>query len=163
MKTTVKNNSIITAHAEADDILRRLREATAVVRAIDAEFAAEVEILKQLYDMKIAAAKQTLAVLESDLESFSKTNKAELFAKEDTRLELQNGALTYTVERRVKRIRNMLNRLEQARRTELVKIAKSVDWDAVDKLDDADLKALGTKRVPKDRFSYELKFNCTWY
>lgn len=146
-----------TAQAKADHILLQLREATDVVCKIEAEISFEMDVLRQIYEVRINTAKETLAILESDLEAFAKSNKSALFPKEDTRLELQNGALVYTVERRVKRIRKMLERLEKAGKQDLIKIAKSVDWDSVEKLDDADLKALGTKRQAKERFAYEIK------
>jgi phage host-nuclease inhibitor protein Gam len=148
---------IISAHSQADNILLRLREAAASAKTIEDAYAWELETIKEFYAVKIDPLKQTIAVLESDLEAFAKANKGALFATEDSRIDLQNGALTYTVEKRVKRIRDMLDRLENARRIELIKIAKSVDWDQVEKLDDADLAALGTKRQKKERFAYELK------
>lgn len=157
MKKSITTGGIVSAQSEADAILFCLREATDVARKLEAEFTIEMDVLRQLYEVRINTAKETLAILASDLEAFAKSNKSALFPKEDTRLELQNGALIYTVEKRVKRIRKMLERLEKAGRNELIKTAKSVDWDSVEKLDDAALKALGTKRQTKERFAYEIK------
>jgi phage host-nuclease inhibitor protein Gam len=148
---------VIAVRIEADRILKQLREASASAKTIEDAYAWELEVLKEFYAVQIEPIKNTLAILEADLEAFSKANKGELFATEDARVDFQNGSLIYTVEKRVKRIRDMLDRLEAARRHELIKIAKSVDWDQVEKLEDADLAALGTKRMKKERFAYELK------
>ena len=153
-KTT---QSINPAHAEAEDILRSLREAVADARMFESEYARAMEAVKQNFADRIANVKDAVAYLESKLEMFAKNNKSVLFAQADTRLELQNGALIYTIEKRVKRIRDMLARLEESRRHELIKIAKSVDWDSVEKLSDAELAALGTRRQSKEHFAYEIK------
>ena len=143
--------------SEADSMLLRIRNAADSAKRIEEEFSAEMEVLKQIYALRIETAKQTLAILEADLTAFLKANKTALFSQADTRLDLQNGSLIYTVEKRVKRIRDMLTRLENANRVELIKTVKSVDWDSVEKLTDAELKVLGTERKPKDIFSYEIK------
>jgi hypothetical protein len=62
------------------------------------------------------------------------------------------------VEKRVKQVKGMLARLKSLGLSHAVRVAKeAVDWDVVDKFNDATLARLGTERKEKERFAYELK------
>lgn len=121
-----------------------------------ADMEAEMAIIRAKYVLPIESAQKHLTDKEKILEALVKKHRAEILRDSD-RADLPHGAVLLKIEKRVKRIRDMLDRLEASGKTDLVKTVKSVDWDLVEKLTDPELKALGTKRVPKDRFAYELK------
>jgi len=54
-------------------------------------------------------------------------------------------------------VRNVLERLEEMGFSEAVRVAKSVDWDVLERWPDEKLNLVGTERVPKETIEYELK------
>jgi len=70
--------------------------------------------------------------------------------------DLTNGALLHKIERRVKRTRKMLERLEAIEAEDAIKIVKSVDWDVIEKWTYERLIEVGTERVKKETFAYKL-------
>jgi Na+/phosphate symporter len=141
---------------QIDNILACLGACTEDLARLGSQMETEMASVRKVYDQSMAADKDKIARLEADLENLVVKYRTAVLKGKD-RLDLRYGAVMLKTEIRVKRIRDMLARLEEAQRMELIKIAKMVDWDMVEKLSDADLKALGTKRIPRDRFSYELR------
>jgi len=123
-----------------------------------AQNAADVALAEvtRFYAGQIGDLKQRLKAAEKELIGLAKKNKKELFAGRD-KLELAHGIMLHTVEKRVKRARGMLARLEKLGLDEAIKISKSVDWDALEKWGDEKLAQVGTCRQKKENFSYELK------
>ena len=140
----------------ADQLLSDIAAKKAEIDKLSAQMEAERVVIADRYKMPIAQAIGSLAGLEVDLEVLVKQNREELLHGKD-RAEFLHGSVMLKIEKRVKRIRTMLNKLKAAAMKSAIKVAESVDWDVVDKFDDATLKKLGTKRVPKDIFSYEIK------
>jgi len=115
----------------------------------------EIEKVRAANQERIASAKAALGEAELELIQYVRKHKAGIFAGGD-RNQLPHGVLYLRLQARVKRARAVLENLEKLGRTELIKIAKSVDWDKVDKLPDSDLAAIGTERVRKESIEYEI-------
>jgi len=142
--------------ARVDELLSRLGAQETELNRVSGRMESEMAAIRAAYTLPMAKAQQAVSGLTEELESLVKTYRAAILSGRD-RADLPNGSVMLKIEIRVKRIRDMLDRLEVARRTELIKIAKSVDWDSVEKLTDAELAVLGTKRQKKELFSYEIK------
>lgn len=141
--------------AEADVLLGKIRASSAVAAAIEAEAQRRIAGIQDEYAPKVARVKSEIATIESSLFDLAKNHHQEFFRTEDCRLALTNGALIYKLQRRVKRIRDMLENLEKNGMTDGVKISKKVDWDKIETWPDTVLSRLGTKRVPRDHYTYE--------
>lgn len=115
-----------------------------------------IDRVAKQWDPEIQKAEQDLKAIETELIGLAKYNKATLFADTD-RVDVRNGAVLRQVAKKVKRIKKMLARLKATGHVEAIKTVESVDWDLVEKWDDDILKELGTKRVPKESFEYEVK------
>ena len=111
----------------------------------------------ETYKIKADKHREQLLYFEKCLVKLMKENRADLFPGTDDRVEMKHGALIYTVSNRVKRAKKMLDKLERLKRSDLIKIAKSVDWDSIEKMSDDDLAAIGAERVRKENFEYEAK------
>ena len=118
--------------------------------------AAEIEKAAARFAPYIKTAQEDLKAIEAELVGLAKLHKAALFAGTD-RVDLKMGAVLRQVARKVKRIKGMLARLKATGHAEAIKVVESVDWDQIEKWSDEILKDLGTKRVPKESFEYEVK------
>jgi hypothetical protein len=117
--------------------------------------AADIERVTAQFKPAIGCAEDELRAFEAELLGLAKYHKHALFERTE-RLDLKHGALLRTVQRRVRRIKGMLERLKQAGRVEAVKVAESVDWERVEQYPDSLLTALGTQRVARELFAYEI-------
>lgn len=142
-------------HGHADDLLRKLGEITGQLKTVQSECQVEMDALVQRHREKVAPLKQQLELLDKSLRKHSQKYQVDLFKGRD-RVDLKCGALLHQVDRRVKRIRDMLQRLEQLGSIEAIKIVKSVDWDVIETWTDERLIEVGTERVKKETFAYEL-------
>lgn len=150
----MKMNQIYQA---ADELLAAIKKNHAEIASLADIITSRVEAVKAEMQPLVDAAKADLALHEAELEEYVTANRKAIATGTDIRVELKTGALIFAMKRRVKRIRKMLENLEKAGRKELIKIVKEANWDEIEKLTDAELKALGTKRIPKEVFSYEIK------
>lgn len=116
----------------------------------------EIERVKSRYADGLASLANDLKRAEKDLETAVKAARAEVLGDGD-RADFPSGSVMLTLERRVKQVKGMLDRLKVEGLTEAVKVSKeTVDWDVVDGFDDDTLARLGTERIEKDVFLYEL-------
>lgn len=111
--------------------------------------------ITRFYAGDIRKAQEEVGSLEGELIALARENKETLF-KDTDRVDLQNGALLYSVEKRVKRARGVLEKLQALGYLQAIKVAKSVNWDEVNKWNDEKLAQIGTLRVEKENFAYEL-------
>lgn len=74
----------------------------------------------------------------------------------EVRIDLEHGALIYSVEKKVKQIKGMLYKLKLKGFKNGIKRSESVDWDMIEKWSDSTLAELGTARQKKERFAYEI-------
>lgn len=139
--------------AEIDTLGRDIKSRTAAMNL-------DMEAVMDRHKGAIVPLVKRVEELEKQLEHVVKTHRALILAGED-RAELASGVVMLKVEKRVKRIRKMLEKLKAAKIMDAVKVDEAVDWDRVDALPDETLAMLGTERVPKDIFSYELKSGLT--
>ena len=146
----------MTPLSSADKLLADISGFSADLQSLQSEMETELAAIRTRYSIGITTAQNGIARLEAALETLVKSHKAEILRDSD-RANLPHGSVMIKIEKRVRRIRNMLDRLEALRMTGLIKTAKAPDWDAIDKLDDSELKKLGTGRKKKELFSYELK------
>lgn len=153
-RTEIPNPSEL--HGRADELLREIAQSHAAITALRVELQARLDAVIAEYKDGIDALSARLDSADHAVRRFAKRHSEELFAESD-RVELRYGALMHAVERRVRRTRDMLERLESLGAVEAIKIAKSVDWDAVDKWPDERLVEAGTERVRKDVYCYETK------
>ena len=139
----------------ADKLLLGLKMFTGSMDRLLYDAAAEINKVRAKYDDLIKPIKESLALTDKELRKLAKGNKAELFEDSD-RVDLENGALLYTLEKRVKRAKGMLKRLKEQGFKDVIRIAESVNWDEIDKWSDKKLKKVGTERIEEERFEYEI-------
>ncbi len=143
--------------AQADALLEQIATAAGQLDRVQDEYTRRLRLLQQAHQEAADRAKKQLAAAEKTLRAFLRKHKAALFAGPDDRVELDHGAVLYKLESRVVRAKGMLARLKTAGRTDLIKIAESVDWDRFEPLPDEELHTLGTRRRTKELFDYELR------
>ena len=141
---------------QLDALMELIRTRQVAIEAMQKTMTARIEEITAECKPAIEAAVANVECLAADLVGLMKLHKAALFGERD-RVDLQNGALLRQVQRKVKRIKKMLARLKETGHTEAIKTVESVDWDQIEKWEDGILKELGTKRVPKEIFAYEVK------
>jgi hypothetical protein len=140
---------------EAEARLFAIRQLTSELAVMEARADQAITMAISLFEDDIAGLKAKIRDSEKALLKFQKQNKAKLFYTTD-RVEVRSGALLYQRYDHVTRIKGIVGRLEAAGFNEAVKTVKSADWDIIDKWDDQKLAAVGTERVPKEDFEYEL-------
>ena len=141
---------------DVDRILRDIAINKGLLQACQDRAAADIQKINQRYAPEIRRLTQIVAAGEKKLERLVKKNRSTILNGED-RADLTNGSVMLKTERRVKQIKGMLKKLKEAGLTAAIKVAREVvDWDCVQKFNDATLERLGTKRIEKDLFSYEL-------
>jgi phage host-nuclease inhibitor protein Gam len=124
--------------------------------------AEDIARIKSNYAPIIDKATAAIAAGEKELNRLMKKHRPALFdlpaETGSARRDLAGGhALIYSVVRRVRKIKGMLRKLKLAGMKKQIKVVESVDWDAVDALDDDLLVQLGTARELKETFAYEIK------
>ena len=143
-------------HEEADDILLNLRSLEQRLSGIVIDASSEIELIKERHQAKISEIEKDIKTREKELKRLAGSRRAELFGKRD-RIDLENGALMFAITRRVKKAKGMLERLkEYGYGAPAVKVAESVNWDELEKWPDDQLKQVGTERIVKEEFNYEL-------
>ena len=145
------------ARAQAEALLEQIRLASHLLFSVQADCTLELDRVNQKYAGLAREYQKAVSAHEKSLEKLVRKHKAAILAGRD-RAQLTNGSVMLKLEKRVKRVKGMLARIQAAGLKALIKYARpSVDWDQVDKLPDADLAGLGTERVEKEWFSYEVK------
>ena len=141
----------------ADAILARIKDIIDRNRALQTSYDDELDRVALLYEQQSVRLKAELASTEAELKRFVLANRDEIFANKDRR-DLINGSLLYHLEQRVRRSRNITpTSLEELGEAGAVKIVKSINWDELEKWDDARLARAGTERAKKESVQYELK------
>ena len=154
---------------QADDLLVEIGICEKKLAWFKKIFAAEIEIVTDKYRDDLDKQEAVLKARVSQLNKLMKKHKSGLFtdpalasvpgpveAITDVRLNLEHGALLYSLEKRVKQAKKMLDRLKKHGYTDAIKIAESVNWDELEKWPDEKLAKVGTERVEKENFAYEI-------
>ena len=92
---------------------------------------------------------------EKELQAIMKARKGAIFDGRE-RVELDHGMLVHGREDRVRIPKNALALAEEQGLEEAVKVAKSIDREAVERWPDERLILIGAERKPKDVYSYEI-------
>jgi len=143
-------------HRRADELLQEIAETERRIKGIEAQANTEIAEVKSRHAEKLGPLSGVLKGLEKQLRSHMKKRRDDLFGGSD-RVDLEHGALLHGLERRVKRARGVLQKLEEHGFEDAIKIAKSVDWDALESWPVERLVLVGTERVQKESFEYELR------
>ncbi len=139
----------------ADDLLAELKKAKEEHQKYMEQAEKEIRQVREKWLPVLESLETRINTLDRKIKSLAKKNRSEFFS-ETERVELANGALLYHAKWRVKRARGVLERLEGLGMTEAIKVSKSVKWDVLEKWPDEKLFVVGTERVLKEDFSYEL-------
>lgn len=142
--------------AAADSILAEMAAISADVAEHEADLAAALERVHTTYAPAIESLKQSLALREKALKKHMRKHKAVLFKTDDERVSLAHGALIYSKQKIVVKVKGMLETLQRFALKTAIKEHPTVDWDVIEKWDDATLEQLGTRREQKERFEFEI-------
>jgi len=143
----------------ADVLLRHLAGAKAALARAESDQAAEVMAVRRKHAAGIDPLAERVALLERNLRNLMKDNRIILFGEaEDVRVDYEHGALFYKVSRPVKRVKKFWEKLLAAGRHDLLgqPPPPPVKWDKIEELPDDELAALGTERVRKEEFGFEV-------
>lgn len=156
---TKPNEDVKRARDEADVMLVVIAARKAEIGRLEAEYAEKVGRLKESYAGRIAIQKKDLAERDALLMAHMKRHAALLFAGGDS-VYLRAGELVRSVVRKVafpKSREALIALLEKLGFTDVVKVKKSCDTDAIEKWPDEQLSRAGLKRKPAvETFGYSL-------
>lgn len=141
---------------EADDLMVEIGSLGTMLDNLEGMAEANMKKIRDEFSPQLEDLKKKISSREKALMSLAKRHKQKLFEDRD-RIDLEHGALLFSEEKKVKRIKGFLARLEVwGQGQEAIKTIKSVDWDVVEKWAESDLAELGTARVKKEVYAYEL-------
>lgn len=140
----------------ADALLAEIRTRGGELAALEAEAQARIAAITAEYEEKLAPQRLLLAGADKALTGLMKAEKKALFADGDV-LKLVNGSLIRNQDWKVTIPRDALGKCEELRFAEVIKIAKSLDREAIEKWTDERLFLIGAERKPATKYSYEVK------
>lgn len=143
-------------HAQADALLRSIAYFESTIAEIEAEYRCQVVDIHAAYVARIAPSKTLRAENEEDLLRLMKSSQNPLFTDADV-VNLPHGSLIHAIIDKVRIPKTALAACEELGFHEVVKIAKSLDREAVEKWPDEKLILIGAERKEKEEFSYDLK------
>ena len=147
----------VDAMAAADRLLAEIAVLTKHHESAGRLAELEMEVVRKRHAAGLAQAKKKIEAAEKKLAKYVKAHRADIIGEGD-RTDLPSGSVMLKIEKRVKQIKGMLDRLKSAGLKTAIKTAKEyVNWDEVEKFSDEQLAELGTKRIKKELFSYALK------
>lgn len=144
---------------KADGLLIKIDETERLINDDLAKMATEITAIEERHATWNKGMTNLLTALEKQLQKLMKKNSTLIFAGEE-RVELKNGSLLFTIEERVKKVKGMLETLKQQGFKEAIKIVESVDWDKIETWSAEKLALVGTEKVKKENYSWEMKGNC---
>jgi hypothetical protein len=142
-------------HVEADAMLQAISTESAQLATLMKGYQEESDRLIADYKVAIDRKKADIEALEKKLKKFMKKHRAAFFEEAD-RVDLKFGALILSLQKRVKRAKDVLKRLEEIGANEAIIVTKSVDWDVLEKWTDERLIEVGTERKKEEKYAYEL-------
>ena len=116
---------------------------------------AEIDAVKSKYVADVRTLEATIDAIDKQIRDIIKSNKDELFVSTH-RCELKNGAVLYQFQWRVKRARGVLKKLKELGYEEAIKVSESVRWDMLEKWPEEKLNMVGTLKILKESFEYEI-------
>ena len=137
--------------------LADLREKRRLLATAQEIYTAELSSLHAAWQPKIEAIRSEAEAAEKALAKIVKKNSERLFPSGADRADFDSGTIWHKVAWPVKRIKGMLGRLQNANMDSAIKVSESVIWDEVERMDAKTLAALGTERIKKESFEFEIK------
>jgi hypothetical protein len=141
---------------EADQRLYEIAFHAAKLEKLRAEYQAKVKEVTVKYAAKLEAFAALKIGSELVLIKIMKFNKGILFDGTDI-VNLPHGSLIHNIADKVSIPKDALEKCKEMEFFSAIKIAESVDRDAIEKWPDAKLLLIGASRKTKEVFGYELK------
>jgi hypothetical protein len=159
-KSRKKSTTVIPAKAgiqeRADELLAGIRRKQEAIEVITMFANDEIEQIKQRYEGECGPFKANLLIQEKALIALMKKERAIFFDGTDV-LQLTNGALIHEVGDKVSIPRDALSKCKELKFNDVIKVAESLDREAIEKWKDEKLLLIGAERKPTETFSYDLK------
>ena len=147
--------SLVEIKRASDIALADIADCCKRIDALKAEAEASVSVIQANYAAMLAPQQAQLARNVAWLKDTMKSNKAVLFDGTDI-VRLVNGSLIHSTADKVSIPRDALAKCKELGYAEVIKIAESLDRDAVEKWPDERLILIGAERKSKEEFSYDL-------
>jgi phage host-nuclease inhibitor protein Gam len=157
------------SQSQAEALAVELLQVRSRLAGLQAEAAQDLARTKELYAGRLGYLKVQAVSLDKKLKALAKRHKAELFTGPGSQVSLPHVVLTFDVETHVKKVAGVLEALEELALLELVgapgyegfaeaiRTEKNVRWEILEKWGEARLLLVGTERLEKEVFSYELQ------
>ncbi len=142
--------------AAADALLASICQTAADIAIREDRYNDELRRLTERHQANIGPFKDVLAGYEKQLVALMKASKAAFFCDTDV-VNLPHGSLIHAIADKVRIPKDALGKCEELGFDEVIKIAKSLDREAVEKWPDEKLFLIGAERKPREEFSYDLK------
>jgi len=142
--------------AVADDLLADLGALQEAIEDCMADYAAELDRVKARYEAKLEPLNGDKAAQEKAITSLMKKSRGSIFAAGDV-VNLAHGSLVRNEDDHVTIPRDALAKCKEQGFTDVIKIAESLDREAVEKWTDAKLLLIGAERKSMEKFSYNIK------
>jgi phage host-nuclease inhibitor protein Gam len=140
----------------ADALLAEIRTRAVDIAALEAEAQEKIARISAEYEEQLVPHRLLLASADKALTGLMKAEKKALFADGDV-LSLPNGTLVRNQDWKVTIPRDALGKCEAMGFADVIKIAKNLDREAIEKWADERLFLIGAERKPATKFSYEVK------
>lgn len=158
MKAKLQDKWPTPAHAQMDSLLMEMGELKAEVDREQAEAEASLARAKEFYRDNLVVLKKRAERLHKQILSQAKKRRDQLFDGKDL-VDLPHGILLHQVKEQVKKAAAVLAKLEEYGLEEGLHREVSVNWEVLESWPDEKLLMVGTERVRKELFAYELKGN----
>jgi len=140
----------------ADALLAEIRDRGAELAALEAEARSKIAAVTAEYEERLAPQRLLLAGADKALTGLIKAERKTLFADGDVVM-LANGSLVREQGWKVTIPRDALGKCEELGFAEVIRIAKSLDREAIEKWADERLFLIGAERKPATKYSYEVR------
>lgn len=141
---------------DAEILLESIAQTAGILRARTDEYNAAAAELAARYDSDIAALKADLETDEKAICALMKRNRRILFDGTDV-VNLPTGSLIRRAGIKIVIPKTALAECEKQGFSDVIKVVKSLDRDAIEKWPDAKLVLIGAERKPKEEFEYSVK------
>lgn len=141
---------------KADDLLYEIAALSEVIAAIEGTAELEMRLVAERYWAKLDPFQRDIEKMKTELISLMKKERKILFDGRDI-VHLDYGDLLCVKDQKVSIPRDALEKCEELHFDDAIKIAKSLDREAVEKWPDEKLFLIGAERKPVTKFSYEVK------
>jgi hypothetical protein len=140
----------------ADNLLAEIRTRQILMADKEAEMQGRIENVRAGYERELVIYRELIASADMALMQIMKMERKTLFAETDV-VNLPNGSLIRNQGWKVTIPRDALGKCEEHGFDDVIKIAKSLDRDTVEKWENWKLELIGAERKPATKYSYETK------